>query len=482
MNLPDKIQKSVSKEKIFERIYSSVVGLAIVLSRNKALREIIVNLIIPLARHSVYLSQRRIVNKRILQDKVDMMLAVIYSAFRSNVHRKTVKILMKKVFLNQEANSLREKFRKENGFVPPAFITISPGKQCNLRCPYCYANSANEKEKLSYEVFSRIIAEAKCIWGIHFFVISGGEPFLWEDKGFTLLDIAEMNQDCLFLVFTNGVLLWGDRLNSLLNLGNILPAISVEGMEQRTDARRGNGIFKRITTVMKNLKENCIPFGISITATAENYTEVLADEFINFYFKKMGASFGWIFHYMPIGREPQPSLMPQPEQRLWMWQRTWDIIRKEKIVLVDFWNHGTVSSGCISAAKPGGYFYVDWNGNIMPCVFFPYTTMNINEIYKNGGTVNEILKDPFFKEIRNWQDRYGADGNVNSEINWLMPCPIRDHHCIAREIINKYSARLCEGNDSIIDSKEYINEMIKFNKDLKSKAGITWYEEYIQNG
>jgi MoaA/NifB/PqqE/SkfB family radical SAM enzyme len=476
-------QKKVARELKYRRVYSPLVNTAITASRINVLREAMLAMLVPVVEKSLLISQGKVVNKRILKDKTDMMMAVIYSALRARIHKKTVQILMKDIFLNQEAKSKEYEFQVKHGFVPPAFINIAPGKQCNLKCLHCYANASTDKEKLSYKVFSRIIKEAKDNWGAHFFVITGGEPTLWKDQGYTLLDIAERNQDCLFLVYTNGTLLHGETLKRLSKLCNILPAISVEGMEEATDARRGKGLFKKIVKVMNNLRDEDIAFGISVTATRENYREILSDEFIDYFFKKLGASFGWLFHYMPIGRAPNPSLMPTPEQRLWMWQRSWDIVRKEKIMLGDFWNHGTVSNGCISAARPGGYFYIDWNGNIMPCAFFPYSTMNINDIYKDGKTINAIFEDPFLKAIRSWQQNYGClNAKLDAQTDWLRPCPMRDHYATARKVVNKYHARLIDGNDPVMRSKRYANEMIEFDRNLEEKVGTFWCEEYIKNG
>jgi len=478
-----KFKENFSRDNRLRRIYTLLIDLILLASRRRLIREMLLKLLTPVVRKSISLSQTQVFNKRILADKTDMMMAVIYSAMRARVNKKTVKILMKNIFLNYKRKQKEFNFSERYGFAPPSFITISPGKQCNLKCLYCYANATTDEEKLSYEVFSRIIGEAKNEWGTHFFVISGGEPFLWKDKGYTLLDVAQQYNDCLFLVYTNGTLLKEKILERLIRLRNILPAISVEGMEDATDRRRGRGIFKRIVEVMKALNKNGVAFGISVTATSQNYKEVLSDEFIDFYFKRFGASFGWIFHYMPIGRQPRPSLMPGPEERLWMWHRTWEIIRKDKVLLADFWNHGTVSSGCISAARPGGYFYIDWNGNITPCVFFPYSTMNINKIYQSGKTLNVIFEDPFFSAIRRWQESYGYQSSrVDSESDWLRPCPIRDHHQIARQLIEKYQAKLIDGNDPVINSSEYRNELYSFDKKLKMQVGSFWRKEYIENG
>jgi MoaA/NifB/PqqE/SkfB family radical SAM enzyme len=43
----------------------------------------------------------------------------------------------------------------------------------------------------------------------------------------------------------------------------------------------------------------------------------------------------------------------------------------------DFWNSGVAAEGRIAYARPGGYFYVNWNGNVTPCAFVPYYKDNI---------------------------------------------------------------------------------------------------------
>ena len=71
---------------------------------------------------------------------------------------------------------------KKYGERPPVFMTLSPCKQCNLRCIGCYAASGAEfKEQLSWDVLTKIIDQAREFWGMKFFVISGGEPLMRKD-------------------------------------------------------------------------------------------------------------------------------------------------------------------------------------------------------------------------------------------------------------------------------------------------------------
>ncbi|MEO0091886.1 MAG: radical SAM/SPASM domain-containing protein [candidate division WOR-3 bacterium] len=410
--------------------------------------------------------------KRIREDTYYMLQALLFSMFRINISPKTVNLL------NQILISNRMYIKTD---LPPGFLVISPTQKCNLKCPDCYANSTPTLKSLDYQILSRIIDEAKELWDMKFCVISGGEPFIYQNHGKTILDLAQKNQDVFFLVYTNGTLIDQKLANKLAELGNITPAISVEGMREKTERRRGKGVFDQILLAMENLRSAGVPFGISITATSDNVYEILSDDFIDFFFNQQGALYAWIFHYLPIGRNPNPQYMPTAEQRIWMWQRSWELIKNKKIMIADFWNHGTVSQGCIAAGRRGGYFYIDWNGNIMPCVFFPYIAANINEIYQKGGSLADVLKTPLFQAIQQWQKEYGYNKKLNKETDWLRPCPFRDHHATARQIIQKSHPPIADGNDSTIESETYLNQMIAYNTNLAQKTKPIWTQKYIQN-
>jgi MoaA/NifB/PqqE/SkfB family radical SAM enzyme len=179
---------------------------------------------------------------------------------------------------------------------------------------------------LDWSTFDRIITEAKTLWGVRFLVISGGEPLAYQSEGKGLLDAAEKHPDVLFMFYTNGTLIDEKTAQRMAALGNVTPAISVEGWRDRTDERRGSGVFDQILAAMEQLRKAGVFFGISLTATRHNAEEILSEEFIDYFFEQQGAFYGWIFQYMPIGRSYTLDLMPTPEQRLWMWKRSWEIV------------------------------------------------------------------------------------------------------------------------------------------------------------
>ncbi|MEO0156452.1 MAG: radical SAM protein, partial [candidate division WOR-3 bacterium] len=291
-----------------------------------------------------------------------------------------------------------------------------------------------------------------------------------------IIDIFEEHPDSLFLMYTNGSLITEEIADKFGELGNITPAISVEGMEETTERRRGKGFFDKIVRTLTLLRKYRVTFGISITATRENAEEIVSDEFIDFYFNKLGAAYAWVFHYMPIGRDIAPELIPTPEQRVMLWEKSWEIIRNRKIMYADFWNHGPVSDGCISAGRPGGYFYIDWHANVFPCVFFPYAAANLKEIYENGGNLNDLINLPLHKKIREWQFKYWKEGDL------LRPCPIRDHYLIAKNFVLETQAKPADQSaEEILNSPDYEKKMAEYDFELERKTRVIW-EKVYRNG
>ena len=268
-----------------------------------------------------------------------------------SVRKKLLKVFVSRLMLRNEEGA-REKFMDEFGFDPPKFVTISPGKRCNLHCIGCYAGSgASTKEKLDYDIVDRIVTEKTKLWDGFFTVVSGGEPLMWKSDGKGILDLCREHQDNYFMMYTNGTLIRKDVARQMAELGNITPAISVEGFEEATDARRGKGVYKKIIEAMENLREVGVPFGISVTATRNNVEEILSDEFVDFFFNEQGAVYGWVFQYMPIGRHQSLELMVTPEQRKWMFEREKHFIHQKNIFLPDFWNSGAFSCGCVAGVR-----------------------------------------------------------------------------------------------------------------------------------
>lgn len=414
---------------------------------------------------------------KLIQNLLQMMNRVFSNGNTSpRVRKAVIRNLVGGLVMGEEDRTAA--FQATYNFCPPSFLVIGPTKRCNLMCTGCYAaSSAKDAETLSYDVFNRIIQEKKDLWGSYFTVITGGEPLLYRDGDKTIFDILENNPENYFMMYTNGTLITKEMAKRMADCGNLTPAISVEGFEKETDARRGKGTHKRIMTAMENLRNAGVPFGISITATRNNADVVLSDEFVDCYIKDQGAVYGWVFQYMPIGRKITTDLMITPEQRLALFQREQKMVQERDLFLVDFWNSGLYSVGCFSAGRAGGYFYIDWNGNIAPCAFMPYYVTNIYEIYRENKTLNDVLFSPYFTAIRDWQADYAYRQPPDKINNLITPCFMRDHFDTAYQTIKDFQAKgLDENAREAIDDTEYRRVMSDYGRNIHAVTQGPWEE------
>jgi len=382
---------------------------------------------------------------------------------------------------DQSYNQAVETFRRKYGEMPPTFVVISPTQVCNLNCTGCYADStAKTSSTIPYPIVDRIVAEAHDKMGCRFITISGGEPFMYRSEGRTLLDIYGKYSDMFFLSYTNGTLIDEKLARKLAELANITPAISVEGFERETDRRRGPGTHEKILRALGSLRQAGVPFGISVTATSENADLLLSDEFYEFYFDRQGASYMWQFQLMPIGRgKDEMDMMVTPEKRLQLYRKWEQLLSEKRYCLADFWNSGVLARGCIAYGRSGGYFYVDWDGNVTPCVFIPYYVDNVYDLYNNGRTLCDALFSDFMKNGRKWQMQYGLD-DWKKPHNWLMPCSIRDHYEIFKDSVLTEGAKPeDEKAKEALESAEYFEVMKDYDRQLQGLTEKIWEAEYL---
>jgi len=312
----------------------------------------------------------------------------------------------------------RQVAKEINASVPWA-ILMDPTEKCNLRCTGCWAGDYQRTHELDLETMDRIVTEGEDM-GVYFYVVSGGEPTVRMDR---IMELARRHPNAVFHLFTNGTLITREMAKQLVDLGNITFAISLEGLEETTDRRRGKGVFQKVMNTMDILREEGLVFGFSATYTRQNTEEVSSDEFIDLMIDK-GAGFGWYFTYIPIGRDVNLDLMATPEQRAYMYDRMRELRRTKPIFLVDFWNDGQYSHGCIAGGRR--YFHINANGDVEPCAFVHYATCNIKYV-----SLKEALQNPLFAA---YQKRQPFNRNM------LRPCPLIDNPQAMVDMVRESSA------------------------------------------
>ncbi len=304
----------------------------------------------------------------------------------------------------------------------PWIILFDPTSACNLKCKGCWASEYNRTSGLTYEEMDKLVTEGKEL-GIHAYIMTGGEPMVRKKD---IIRLCEKHYDCGFMLFTNGTLVDQQWCDDMRRCKNIVLAMSIEGFESATDDRRGEGVFQKVMDAMELLRKNGLVYGTSICYTRENYKAVTSDEFYDFLISK-GVTFSWYFHYMPVGMDAAPELIPTPEQREYMYHRIREIRGWEggkPIFCMDFQNDGEFVDGCIAGGK--NYCHINPNGDVEPCVFIHYSGANIKE-----KSLLECLQQPLFRA-------YQAAQPFNE--NKLQPCPMLENPEKLRAIVNSSGA------------------------------------------
>jgi MoaA/NifB/PqqE/SkfB family radical SAM enzyme len=385
------------------------------------------------------------------------------------------------VYRSKRLEEVRENYKQKYGSYPPMYITLSPTQACNLKCVGCYSSS-DEKSKtyLPYEMLERILNDLYDNMANRFVSISGGEPFMYQDRGKTLFDLFAQFNDRYFMVYTNGILLNEKNCEKLAELGNVTPAISIEGWEKQTDERRGKGTHRKLLENIESLKAVGVPFGISSTVTARNVEVFLNTDIYDYLFEELGATYLWLFQLMPIGRAKDTlPLLINSKQRLALYRIWEEMLTDRKYPIADFWNSAAIVEGCIAYGRTSGYFYINWDGKIMPCVFVPFYEETVYDIYDSGRTLGDALQAPLFKNGREWQKSYGYC-NPDKE-NILMPCSIRDHfEDFKCNIMCPEAKPENEQAEQMVMDPDIEEALIRLEKDLEQLSDKIWQEEYLQ--
>ncbi len=305
----------------------------------------------------------------------------------------------------------------------PWIILMDPTTACNLHCTGCWAAEYGNKYNLSFEDMDSIVTQGKEL-GVYFYMLTGGEPLVRKKD---VIRLCEKHNDCEFFAYTNGTLVDEALCKEMQRVGNLMLGVSLEGFSDVNDLRRGEGVFGKVMHAFDLLKEHGLIFGTSICYTKDNIETVTSDEFLDMIIEK-GCRYSLYFHYMPVGNDAAPDLLPTKEQRTYMLHRVREIrgmTGGKQLFCMDFQNDGEYVGGCIAGGR--NYFHINANGDCEPCVFIHYSGANIHEC-----TVLEALKQPLFMSYRE---------NQPFNENHLRPCPMLENPEILQRIVKETGAK-----------------------------------------
>lgn len=366
-------------------------------------------------------AEQRDVFRKVIHDKDNNWYRLILSLW-TDVDSHVRKTIFENFVINAtlqgwpKQDASREKYQCN---VPWA-ILMDPTSACNLHCVGCWAAEYGNRMNMDFDTLDSIIEQGKAL-GTYMYLYTGGEPLVRKKD---IIALCNKHSDCVFLSFTNGTLIDEAFADDMLRVGNFIPAISVEGFEEATDARRGKGTYQAVVKAMELLRRKKLPFGVSCCYTSKNAEIIGSEE----YFDQMihwGAKFCWLFTYMPVGADAVPELMASAEQREFMYRQVRRFRDTKPLFTMDFWNDGEFVNGCIAGGR--NYLHINANGDVEPCAFMHYSDSNIHE-----KTLLEAYQSPLFMAYRK---------NQPFNENMLRPCPVLDNPGRLTEMVEESGAK-----------------------------------------
>lgn len=353
----------------------------------------------------------------------------------------------------------QEKLREEHNCNIPWAILLDPTSACNLHCTGCWAAEYGNKLNLTFDEIDDIIRQGKDM-GVYMYIYTGGEPLVRKAD---LIKLCEKHDDCIFLAFTNGTLIDEKFADDMLRVKNFVPAISLEGFEKATDSRRGDGVYGKATHAMNLLRERKLLYGISSCYTRANFESITSEEYYDSLIR-MGAYFIWYFHYMPVGNDASPELLPTPEQRTEVYRRIRRYRAEKPLFAMDFQNDAEFVGGCIAGGRT--YLHINANGDVDPCVFIHYSDSNIRE-----KTLLETMKSPLFMAYH--------DGQPFND-NMLRPCPMLENPEKLRAMVKSSGAHSTD-----LQSPETVDHLCakcdRYAAEWKPAADKLWAENRAEH-
>ncbi|MFP4378990.1 MAG: radical SAM/SPASM domain-containing protein [Candidatus Sumerlaeia bacterium] len=278
-----------------------------------------------------------------------------------------------------------DKSMQRDGKAFPPFVFISITNNCNLRCQGCWVTPSSPARELSMEELDAIVNDFKQK-GAKFFGILGGEPLLHEG----CLELFERHSDCYFQLFTNGHPLTDEVAARLRKAGNVTPLISVEGLEEVSNIRRGgNQVYEKTMNGIEACRKNKLIFGIATSICKSNLTDLASEYFLHKAIAH-GAHYVWYYIYRPVGPRPNPELCLSYDEILHLRSFLVEARTRYPILIVDaYWDH---EGKALCPAATGISHHISPGGDIEPCPPIQFSKENI----RDAGTPTEIIQNSEF--------------------------------------------------------------------------------------
>jgi MoaA/NifB/PqqE/SkfB family radical SAM enzyme len=160
-------------------------------------------------------------------------------------------------------------------------------------------------------------------------------------------------------------------------IGNISPLISIEGLEEVSDVRRGGeDVYSQSMEGLANCTKNRLVTGVCTSVCKSNIDDLANEKFVQDV-AGLGAHYLWYYIYRPVGPQPAPELALDPEQVTELRRFIVDIRRTAPLMVVDaYWDD---RGRALCPAAVGIANHISPDGYIEPCPPLQFARDNIGD-------------------------------------------------------------------------------------------------------
>ncbi len=320
-------------------------------------------------------------------------------------------------------NRFKRRNRKGERFFP-AFMMLSITNKCNLKCQGCWVTQSSPAKELSLGEM-RDIVNACREHGSFFFGILGGEPLMHSK----LMDLISSFPDCYFQVFTNGTMLDRDVAREFRRLGNVTPLISIEGLEEVSDSRRGGcGVYIDSLQALENCRAERLITGVATSVCRSNIDELINEKFVDEMISR-GVLYLWYYIYRPVGPRHSPELVLTEDEVLRLRKFLVDARCRKPVLMVDtYWD---AEGRALCPGAVGMSHHINPYGDIEFCPPIQFAKDSIRDT--NRSLKDILAESDFLEEFRELASSSGRG------------CIILDNPGKLGEFLNRHDAKDASG-------------------------------------
>lgn len=303
----------------------------------------------------------------------------------------------------------------------PKWVALEITRRCNLNCIHCRSHSemsANGHPDLSTKEAFRIIDEL-LDYSNPVIVLSGGEPLLRDD----IFEIAgyATQKGARLSIATNGTLVTDEVCKNIKKTGVKIISLSLDGStaDVHDDFRKQKGAFDGVVNATRLFREHGIEFIINSSFTKRNQHEIPK---VYRLAKELGATAWYMFMVVPTGRGEdllRELISKEDYEDILGWHYQMEkeerdllvrpacaahyyrvVLQKSKEEGLKFERRSfKFSTGGAKGCVVGQIIsFIDVDGNVLPCSYFPKAAGNIKErsfkdVWENSELFQE-LRDP----------------------------------------------------------------------------------------